>query len=601
MLRLLIISLYLVLSVYCGKSEKISAPEASKVEDVPWEGTEADIPPQMRELNPLASKDAKKGGVIRNYSNQYPKSLNYYLEQFSTTAEIFRMMFEPLISYHPATLQPIPRLAKSWKISADKKKFRFELDKNAKWSDGKPVTAQDVVFTFQTIMDKKNNTAVFRIELSRFEEPIIIDDYTVEFAAKDNHWNNFDAVGGHLFILPKHYFEGKDFNKINEEFPVISGPYRLAEAKQGRYVRMTRRGDYWQRAYPFNKGRYNFNDIFFKVFSEEAVAFQAMLKGDMDLYPAYKAATWVKEAVGEKFDKFWIAKQRIFNKKPIGFQGWAMNLRRDLFKDKKVRQAIAHLVDRKTMVDKFAYNEYDVTNSYYPDYYLGNEKAKNPNPPVEYDLEKARALFKEAGWKPNAAGILEKNGKEFKVKILDREKSTERYFTFFMESAKKVGIIAELESTDLAGWSARMDKFDFDLTWTAWGGGVFKDPEPMWHSKYAKEEGQHNYPGVEIPAVDALIEKQKTIFDIEERNRIVKEIDRIIYTEYPYVLLWHLDNTRLMFWNRFGMPENPLGLYGGESFALEYWWFDENRNKALMQAYENKTALPALPANVKLN
>jgi microcin C transport system substrate-binding protein len=115
---------------------------------------------------------------------------------------------------------------------------------------------------------------------------------------------------------------------------------------------MTRRGDYWQRAYPFNKGRYNFNDIFFKVFSEEAVAFQAMLKGDMDLYPAYKAATWVKEAVGEKFDKFWIVKQRIFNKKPIGFQGWAMNLRRELFKDKRVRQAIAHLVDRRTMVDK---------------------------------------------------------------------------------------------------------------------------------------------------------------------------------------------------------------------------------------------------------
>ncbi|HNF17701.1 MAG TPA: ABC transporter substrate-binding protein, partial [Leptospiraceae bacterium] len=202
---------------------------------------------------------------------------------------------------------------------------------------------------------------------------------------------------------------------------------------------------------------------------------------------------------------------------------------------------------------------------------------------------------------PNAAGILEKNGKEFRMKILDREKSTERYFTFFMESAKKVGIVAELESTDLAGWSARMDKFDFDLTWTAWGGGVFKDPEPMWHSKYAKEEGQHNYPGIEIPAVDALVEKQKTVFDVEERNRIVKEIDRIIYTEYPYVLLWHLDNTRLMFWNRFGMPENPLGLYGGESFALEYWWFDENRNKALIQAYENKTALPAVPANAKLN
>jgi microcin C transport system substrate-binding protein len=361
---------------------------------------------------------------------------------------------------------------------------------------------------------------------------------------------------------------------------------------------MVRRGDYWQRAYPFNKGRYNFDEVYFKVYTEEAIGLQAMIKGDMDIYPVYKAATWVKEATGEKFDKNWIVRQRIYNQKPIGFQGWAMNIRRDVFKDVRVRKAIAHLVDRKTMIEKLAYNEYEATNSYYPDYYLGEEKKNNPNEIIEFDPDKARELLKEAGWIANSKGILEKDGKELSITILDRDKSTEKYFTIFMESAKNIGIKASIESTDLAGWSARIDKFDFDLTWTAWGGGVFKDPEPMWFSKYADEEGQHNIPGIKNKEVDKLIEQQKDIFDVAKRNEIVKKVDQIIYKEYPYVLLWHLANTRVLYWNRFGMPEKPLGKYNGESFAVDYWWLDPNKNAELEKAISENKELEKKEPNI---
>jgi microcin C transport system substrate-binding protein len=595
----ILITFPFLLVISCKKAEKNSLPEkASIVQDLPWEGDPSTIPPSLSKPNPVASPNAVRGGMFRVYSHQYPKSLNYYLEQFSTTAEIFRMMFEPLASYHPITLDTIPRLARDWKISADKKKFTFYLDPNAKWSDGKPVSAEDVLFTYRTIMDKKNNTAVFRIGMSRFEEPVVLDAKTIEFTAKTIHWNNFDEIASGLFILPKHEMEGKEFNKINDGFTVTSGSYALAEAKPGRYVKMVRRGDYWQRAYPFNKGRYNFDEVYFKVYTEEAIGLQAMMKGDMDIYPVYKAATWVKEATGEKFDKNWIVKQRIYNQKPIGFQGWAMNTRRDLFKDVRVRKAIAHLVDRKTMIEKLAYNEYESTNSYYPDYYLGGESKKNPNEIIEYDPEKARTLLKEAGWNANSKGILEKDGKELSITILDRDKSTEKYFTIFMEAAKNVGIKASIESTDLAGWSARIDKFDFDLTWTAWGGGVFKDPEPMWLSKYADEEGQHNIPGIKNEAVDKLIEEQRDLFDVNKRNEIVKKIDQIIYKEYPYVLLWHLANTRLLYWNRFGMPEMPLGKYNGESFAVDYWWIDPKLNNELEAAQTGNTSLPLKEPNI---
>ena len=569
------------------------------VPNIPWSGDEKGIPPVMRNLDPLANPLATKGGRIRIYAHQFPKSLNYYLDQFSTTARIFTSLYEPLCSYHPVTLETMPHLAKEWKISSDKKKFTFYLDPNASWSDGKPVTSDDVLFTYQTIMDKKNNTASFRISLSRFLEPKKIDDRTIEFEAKEVHWNNFNDVASSIFILPKHYFEGKDFNKENFEFPIVSGPYRLVEAKKNRYVKLERRGDWWQRAYPFAKHRYNFDQLVYKVYNEEPVALAAFKKGDIDIYPVYTAAVWVEQAKGEAFDKNWIAKQRIFNRKPVGFQGWALNIRREIFSDKRVRKAIAHLVDRKTMIDKLAFGEYDETNSYFPDYYLSLEK--NPNDPISYSPEKARALLAEAGWKPNQNGILEKNGKVFQFTILDRDRRSEKYFTVFLERAKDLGIQATIETTDLAAWSARIDQYDFDMTWAAWGSGIFKDPEAQWHSKYADEPSGHNLPGLKLAEVDKLIDKQKVEFDLLKRDEIVKQIDQLVYKETPYVLLWHLSNIRLLYWRKFGTTEKPLGIYGSEDFAIDYWYYDQNLNKTLNEAIAKKNSLDPLPGEIRLS
>lgn len=581
---------FLLLFTFTCKPSKKPSQTVPEVQDVPWKKSSDSIPEKLRAPNPIASPKAKKGGIFRIYAHQFPKSLNYYLEQFSTTAEIFTLMYEPLTRNHPITLDKLPNLAKSWEISPDKKTFTFHIDPNAEWSDGKPITAHDVLFTYKTIMDKKNNTAVMRISLSRFFEPVVLDDYTIEFTTKDVHWDNFNNVATRLWILPKHAYEKKDFNKLNFEFSVVSGPYKLVEAKKGRYVKMQRRGNWWQRGYPFNKGTYNFDQLLYKVFNEPTIALQSMKKGDMDIFPVYTASVWVNDTKDEKFTNNWIVKQRIFNQKPIGFQGWAMNARRDIFKDKRVRKAMCHLIQRELMVEKLAYNEYALTNSYYPDFYTTG--ATNPNEPCVYDLEIARTLLKEAGWKPNSKGILEKDGKKFSFVILDRDKRTEKYFTIFIEDLKKVGIQASLETTDLAAWSARIDKYDFDMTWTAWGGAVFKDPETLWDSKYIDENGQYNLAAFKNPRVDKLIEQQKSEFNLNKRNTIVKEIDKLVYEEYPYVLLWHMDHTRLLYWNRFGMPKEPLGKYGDESAATLLWWYDSEKDKALQKAVQDVTALP---------
>ena len=573
-------------------SESGSEDESTPIVEVPWEGDPSSVPPKLQKTNPVASPDAKKGGNFRVYAHQFPKSLNYYLDQFSTTATVFTSLYETLTQYDPLTLEVIPNLASSWTISPDKKTFTFEIDKNAKWSDGKPVTAEDVLFTYDTIMNKNNNTAVFRIGLSRFEVPKLIGANTISFTAKTVHWNNFNEVASSLWILPKHYFAGKDFNKQNFEFGVVSGPYKLKEAKKNRYIKLERRGDYWARAYEFNKQRFNFDYITMKVYNEEAVALQAFKKGDIDFYPVYSAAVWVEEAKGKPFEQNYIHKLRIFNEKPVGFQGWAMNSRKEIFADKKTRKAIAHLVDRNTMIAKLAFGEYAPTNSYYPDFYLIT--GKTPNEEVDYSLEKARTLLKEAGWKPNAKGILERNGKEFRFTILDRDKRTEKYFTVFLERAKELGIAASIETTDLAAWSQRIDSYDFDMTWAAWGSGINKDPEPQWSSEFVKDKGGQNLPGLSLPQVDALVQKQKTEFDWNKRNGILKEIDVLIYREYPYVLLWHLDNTRILYWRKFGFPKNPLGKYGTESFAYDYWYFDSEKAKTLKSTIDSDKPMDAL-------
>lgn len=584
----LLLSVITFVSNGCKEKEEVQISVAT--EDLPWEGDPNSIPEALRKPNPSVSPNAKRGGIFRIYSHQYPKSLNAYLEQFSTTGEIFDLMFESLLDQHPITQEPIPRIASSWKISSDKKTITFNIDKNARWSDGKPITAKDVLFTYETIMDKKNNTALHRIDLSRFEVPKIINDHEVEFTQKEIHWKNFNFIAYGIQILPEHHYKGKEFNKENFEFQVISGPYELQSAKKGIYVKMKRRNDYWMRAYPFFKGTFNFDTLIFKVFADEAVAFQAFKKGDIDLYPVYKAATWVQDTTGEPFDKNYIVKQKIYNDKRSGFQGWAFNMRRSPYEDIRVRKAIAHLVNRKVMVDKLAFGEYQLTDAYYSSVW---EEGQLPNPAIDYDPETAKKLFAEAGWKLNAKGFLEKDGKEFVMHVLERERGTEKYFTFFLERAKDLGIQVKIENTDLASWSERMDKYNFDVTWAAWGpGGAFPDPEHQWFSKYANENGQNNFNGFNNPEVDKLIEQQKTEFDIKKRTEILKKIDKILTKEVPYVLLWGIKSTRVLYWNRFGTPENPLSRYSGEGAAKSLWWIDEEKDKALENSKKSKTALP---------
>lgn len=556
-------------------------------------------PGWVEKPSPFASPDAYPGGEISFSSSQFPKSLNYYLNVSVTPSRVFPLFFEKLISANPATLEFEPNLAKSWSVSDDKRTYTFTLDERAKWSDGRAITAHDVAWTFHTVLDPKNLTGPHKISLEKFQPPKVIDDRTIQFTAKEIHWKNLISIGT-FNIMPKHAYEKEDFNKINFEFPVISGPYKLDRLKEGKIAVLKRRQDWWQRDFPRNQGVGNFDRLIFKFFAERENAFTAFKTGEIDYYPIYTASIWANDAKGKDYDRNHIIKQKVYNYNPIGFQGFAMNMRRKQFSDKRVRLALAHLLDREKLNRTLAYNTYFMHQCYYHDLY--NEEHECRAPKIRFDKDKAKQLLAEAGWKVNkATGLLEKDGQTFVVNFLTRAASTDKYLVGFRENLKDVGIEFNIIRKDWAAWTKDLEEYNYDMTWAAWSASLYRDPESMWLSSEADRSSGQNITGFKDPRVDELVIRQRTEFDIHKRNEIIREIDAIVSNAVPYILLWNIDYTRLLYWNKFGMPDTVLDRFNDEEAALAYWWYDEDAAADLEYAIENNETLPRRPVEVRFD
>jgi len=549
--------------------------------------------------DPIADASAMPGGEVSIFGGQYPKSLNYYLDSNVLSAEIFGWLFETLLTMNPITLEYEPGLAEKWSISDDKKSFTFTINSKACWSDGTPVTAADVRWTYDVIMNPNNLTGPHKANLEKFEPPQVIDDRTIKFIAKEIHWKNLMTVG-EISILCKHAYEKQDFNKINFEFPVVSGPYQLGKLDEGVSISLARRDKWWDRTSFRSQHKGNFEAITYKFFAERTNAYEAFKKGGIDIYPVYTSRIWIDETNGDAFLKNQIIKQKIYNHKPVGFQGFAMNMRKPPFDDINVRQAMALLLDRQKMNQTLMYSQYFLHRSYFEDLY--SDANPCPNPLIAMDKSKARELLKKAGWKVNPqTGFLEKKGQKFTFRFLLNDSTTEKFLAIYAEDLKDAGIEMVIDYKDWASWARDIDEYNYQMTWAAWSSGVFKDPETMWSSKEADRKGGNNITGFKNEQVDELMENQKSIFDINARNEIFRRMDQIIYQAYPYVLLWNIDYTRLLYWNKFGTPPTVLSKYSDESSALVYWWIDPDAQAALNDAIKMKMPLAPRPASVKFD
>ncbi len=547
--------------------------------------------------DPIASPHARKGGTIR-LNCPPPKSQNGYTDNNSYTRMTFELMYESLIGLDAQTLNAVSGLAREWRVSPDGREFAFTMDARAKWSDGEPITAEDVKWTFDTVMKPTNDTGVWKVILGGFDSPDVRGD-TVVFRKRgecERDWRDLITLGT-FPILPSHALKGKNFNRLDFIGEPVSGAYCLARVEEQVEAEFRRHGRWWRQYFPAYRNVCNFDRIILRYYMENENAFEALKKRAIDIYPVYTARIMAQETHGEKFDRNWILKRRVHNHAPIGFQGFAMNQRRFPFEDVRTRKAMAMLIDRETMNRTMMSNAYFLLKSFYTDLYDAEHPCRNAFYP--YDVAAAQKLLAEAGWRRNeTTGQLERDGRPFAFTFLSRGSSEDKFLAPFDHALRSCGISMTIARKDFAGWMRDMDGFNFDMTWASWGASTIKNPEAMWLSSEADRKGSNNITGFKSKAVDELIRREKTMDDMDERRAAYRAIDALITAEVPYAFLWHVDETRLLYWNKFGMPKTVLDRYSGEEAVLTYWWYDDDRARELADAMAAHACLPSVPERV---
>jgi microcin C transport system substrate-binding protein len=554
--------------------------------------------------DPVASVHARKGGRIRFNGASAPESNNAYIDTSSYTSMMFSMMYLPLISTDSETLEFTPCVAKKWSVSDDWNEYTFVIDERATWSDGRPVSASDVKWTFDAVMDRKSNSGPYKTMLGCFESPEILDSDSerplkIRFRKKGNTPRNWRDIMhcGTFWILPRHAFEGKDFNKLDFLGAPSGGPYMISKVDDNVETVYSRVKTWWRKDFPSCRHVYNFDEIVLRYYAENENGFFALMKNMIDVYPVYSARLWVQSANGKAYDRNWLLKRRVTNHEPVGYQGFAMNMRNFPFDDVRVRKAMAKLIDRVMMNRTMMYNEYFMQNSFFSDLY--DEEHPCRNELLLFDSEGAAKLLKEAGFSKNPeTGILEKDGRQFVFRFLTREQNNDKFLVHFKTALENLGIRMHIERKDFTSWMKDMDDFNFQMTWSAMGASIFRNPEIMWLSSEADRKTSGNYTGFKSEEVDRLIAEEKSMMTVAERNAAYREIDRLIAAEHPYAFLWNISAKRLIYWNKFGMPDTVLSRYSNEEAVLSYWWFDPDKDEELREAQKRNAFLPIVPVEV---
>jgi microcin C transport system substrate-binding protein len=554
------------------------------------------------------SEKAVKGGAVRYYVGAFPATLRPLGKDSNTVTNslISNLCYQRLLSIHSDTLEYVPQLASHWQISEDKMTFRFRINPQAKWSDGKPVVAQDVIASFDLHMDSKILEPAVQILFGKFERPKALSKYIVEVKANDLHWRNFMVFSTNLIIFPAHQIEGVPGNKFLETFqfkmPVGSGPYTLQDSdiKKGESVTLRRRPDFWGWSDRNNTGLFNFDLIRLVADAEGnmALAYEQAKKGQIDIFEVYKAQDWV-EAIPKlpQVKDGHLLQRRIYNDDPMGVQGIAINMRKPPLDDIRVRRALSYLQNRKVLIDKLFFNEY----TYLDSYYSGTQYANPDNEKIRFNPELAQQLLSEAGWTDrDSDGVLKKDGKRMEFELLYSSAQLERVLTVFQESCLKAGVKINLKLTNGPTlFQTVISERKFELSSMAWTGSVFPEPEVEWSSKLADVNDNNNITGFKDKRVDEIIKEYGKMFEQSERNVALQEVDGLLFKKYPYILAWGLDNTRLIYWNKFGQPDWYLGRTSRGDAVLSLWWYDKEKDAALKKARADGGKLD--PGQVEVN
>lgn len=499
-------------------------------------------------------------------------------------------------------------IAETIEMPKDRSWVAFNLNKKARFSDGRPVTAEDVVFSFNILREK--GLPMFRYYYGGVREVIAERANRVVFVFNPGDNRELPLILGQMPVLPKHYWEDRDFEETVLEPPVGSGAYVIGDFEPGRFVEYERNPDWWAKDLPVTAGQYNFDKIRYDYYRDATVAVEALKAGAYDLRVENEAKKW-QSAYRDADLNRGLVKGTFPHGLPSGMQGFVFNTRRPVFADPRVREAVALLFDFEWSNKNLFSGQYTRTKSYFDNSELAAkgvpssaelellEPYRDKLPEAVFttpfsvpetdgtgrirpQLRQAFALFKQAGWTVKNGTLVNEKDEPFRFEILLDSASSgawERITLPFVQNLKKAGIVATVRAVDSTQYRNRETAFDYDMIVAIWGQSTSPGNEQryFWGSEAADAAGSQNYAGIKDPVVDALIEK---IVEASDRKKLIaatRALDRVLLYGHYVVPHWYLPVNRLVYRDKFGIPDaQPM-----KGVQLMTWWADADKEKVL--------------------
>jgi microcin C transport system substrate-binding protein len=502
-------------------------------------------------------------------------------------------------------------VAESIIMPEDRSWVAFDLRPEARWHDGRPITVEDVIWTFETLKTKGH--PFYRAYYADVKGAEKIGEHRVKFTWDGGINRELPLIMGQLPVLPKHWYESRDFERSFLDPPLGSGPYRVARVDAGRSITYERVADYWGAELPVNRGRYNFDRVRYEYYRDADVALEAFKAGQYDLRIENSARNWAVGYDGPALQAGLIVKEALTDESGDGMQAYVFNTRREIFQDPRVRRALAYAFDFEWTNANFFYGSYARTESYFSNSELAATELPDERElrflepfrdrlPAELfervyaaprtdgsgnireQLRTAFELLKEAGWEVNPQTrqlTHSATGRPMTFEILLVSPAFERITGPFIQNLQRLGVNATMRTVDTAQYQNRVDAFDFDMVVTTWGQSLSPGNEQrdFWSCAARDLPGSRNLAGICDPVVDALIEAVIRAESREELVAATRALDRVLLWGHHVIPQWHSRETRIAYWDKFDRPAISAR-YGVDLFS---WWVDPQKAAQLGQ------------------
>jgi microcin C transport system substrate-binding protein len=554
-------------------------------------------------VNPTAAK----GGTMRSSAIGTFDTLNPFVIKGVPAAGLGAIFDTLAVASEDEPGSVYGLVSEKIELSPDKLSVLYTIRSEARFHDGTPMTPEDVVWTFETLRAK--GQPMYRSYYGDVTKVEKEGDRGVRFFFKSAENRELPQIIGEMPVLSKAYWSGRDFEKTTLDPPLGSGPYKIESLDPGRSITYRRVVDYWAADLPVNKGRYNVDVIHYDYYRDATIALEAFKAGQYDVRLENSSKDWATGYDSPALRAGLIKKEQIPNQRPSGMQGFGYNLRRPIFQDPRVREALAYAFDFEWSNKNLFYSAYQRTRSYFDNSELaatglpqGEElailekfRARIPDAvfTTEYDppksdgsgnirdgLRAALKLLKDAGWTFKGEKLVnDETGQPFEFEILLDNPQFERIVLPFTKNLERMGITARVRTVDTAQYEKRMEMFDFDMAVVAFGQSLSPGNEQReyWGSQAADEQGSRNLLGIRNKVIDELIEELVRAPDRGSLIAHTRALDRVLQYGYYVVPHYHLAAFRVAYWDKFRRPATSPKYAVG----METWWIDPKAEQSV--------------------